>query len=322
MMANAAAIIEQQDTPDKRSPGVRRSEFIDAKHGRVNIATIIALHVAVIAWMVAGPIALPFWAFVVITLPLCAIQQRQMSEWLHEGVHYNIHPDRKVNEFVSAWLLGAFFGLPIAAMRRAHFSHHAAENFFDKGDIDTEYAAIAPGGSIWRGFLSDLTGFTAIKAYTGSIFTRLKDSSASQENLSIFPTVKSYIPVLIVQITLLGASFFTGHLYAWILYYIALVTVYPVLSRLRLYAQHLEIDEEGHAILKGSGTTRTIDANLPERAIFMSRLMQYHWEHHEWPHLPFRALQKINEEIPDNPNRYAKSHGVVFKALAKGVKSL
>jgi fatty acid desaturase len=312
------------DVEKKQSSGVRRNDFLSLAHGRRNVADIILLHAVVILWMILGVNWLPFWLFIPLTLIICAVQQRQLSEWLHEGVHYNIHPSRKINEFVSTWVLAAFFGLPLGSMRKAHFSHHAAENFFDNGDIDTEYAAIHPYGSVFLGFLCDLCGLTAMKAYASVILTRLQKKSESKVSgqswvASIFRT---YMPVFTVQLILVGAAVLTGHFYAWLLYYAALVTIYPVLSRLRLYAQHLEINPEGHAVLKGSGTTRTLDANLPERMIFMSRLMQYHYEHHEWPNLPYRALHHINKAVPDNHNRYAKSHFVIFKALARGVRAL
>lgn len=312
------------DIAKKESSGVRRNDFLSVAHGYRNIADIIFLHVAVIIWIVLGITFLPFWLFIPLTLVICAVQQRQLSEWLHEGVHYNIHPSREVNEFISTWLLAAFFGLPLGSMRKAHFSHHAAENFFDNGDIDTEYAAIHPNGSVFLGFLSDLCGLTALKAYASVIVTRLKETNEPKTSGQSWmaSTLRTYMPVLVVQLALVITAFLTGHFYVWFLYYVALVTVYPVLSRLRLYAQHLEINPEGHAVLKGSGTTRTLDANLPERMIFMSRLMQYHYEHHEWPNLPYRALHHINKPVPENHNRYAKSHFVIFRALAKGVRAL
>lgn len=302
---------------------LRRKDFILLSHGARNIAEIFALHFAVFIWMIFAVRIFPLVPFIVLSLLIAAIQQRQLSEWLHEGLHFNIHPSKPVNEFVSAWLLGAFFGLPINSMRRAHFSHHAAHSFFDEGDADTAYAAIKPGTSVLKGFFMDLTGISAVRAYCGSILGRMKSGGKNEKNPNgwLISAMKEYIPVFSIQAILIATGFFTGYMYAWFLYYVALVTIYPVLSRLRLYSQHLKIDKNGCAVLTGSEITRTVDANIFERILFMSRLMQYHYEHHEIPSLPFRALQKMHKPVPDNPNRYTTTNTLVFKALAKGIKA-
>ena len=305
---------------ETQSASVRRADYLTPAHGRRNLLDIGVLYAGVLTWMVAGANFLPLWAFIPLSLIICGVQQRQLAEWLHEGVHYNIHPNRKINEAVSKWVLAASFGIPLSSMRAAHFSHHAAHKFFDERDMDTAYAAIFPGQSVWRGFLSDLCGLTAIKAYAGSILPRLKKDNGSEAKTSILSTIQLYIPVAIVQIIYIASSAMAGHFYIWILYYISLVTVYPVLSRLRLYAQHLEVGPDGNAVLAGSGTTRTIKAGFLERMIIQSRLMQYHFEHHVWPHLPYRALETVFEPVANNQNRYTTSHSVVFKALSKGVK--
>ena len=99
-------------------------------------------------------------------------------------------------------------------------------------------------------------------------------------------------------------------------YYVSMVTLYPAISRLRLYGQHLYIDDQGNAKLSGSEISRTIFGSFWDRLFISSRLMQYYREHHRIPHLPYRAIEILaKENKTDNPNAYLNSHWLVLKAL-------
>lgn len=303
---------------------VSRKDYLTLALGRRNVVEIVAMHAGLAAALALAFAALPLWGAVLLSLPLCAIHQRHASEWLHEGLHFNIHPSRRINEFVSTWLLAAVFGFPLAAMRRSHFEHHGVKHFFDAQDPDTVYAIVHNRRSLALALLRDLSGFTAVSGYLHVIIRRLKpasggpDSRKDAEKGTLLKSILLYGPIVSLQALLLGTTALFGHLEIWVVYYLSLITLYPLLSRLRLYGQHVMIDAHGQAIFAGSDVSRTVDGTWLDRLLISSHLMCFHYEHHAKPHLPFRALRALAQPVEGNPNRYTRSHLPVLKAIVKG----
>ncbi len=302
---------------------VSRRAYLTLADGRRNIAEIAAMHAALTAWLVFAFTALPLWAAVLLSLPVCAVHQRHASEWLHEGLHFNIHPERRTNAFVSTWMLAALFGLPLAAMRRSHFEHHGVKRFFNAQDPDTVYAIVTDRRSVVLALLRDLSGLTAVLSYLQVIVNRLKPvsdggaPSAGGQNGALTSALRQYWPVIVVQFLFLGTTMLFAHPEIWAVYYASLVTLYPLLSRLRLYGQHVMIDPHGRAVFADSNVSRTVDGTWLDRILISSHLMCFHHEHHAKPHLPFRALRALARPVEGDPNRYTRSHLPVLKALMK-----
>jgi hypothetical protein len=112
-------------------------------------------------------------------------------------------------------------------------------------------------------------------------------------------------------------AYILGRLEAPFLYYLSLVTLYPLLNRLRTYSQHVTIAASG-SVFAGSTASRTIDAGLLDRIFHTSRLLMNHHEHHLNPHLPYRALRHLVEPTEDR-NRYAKSRWSVLRSIYAGL---
>jgi fatty acid desaturase len=45
----------------------------------------------------------------------------------------------------------------------------------------------------------------------------------------------------------------------------------------------------------------------------------YHHEHHQYPHLPYRALRQVSEPSDDDVNRYTRSRWHVLRAVYTGL---
>jgi fatty acid desaturase len=89
-------------------------------------------------------------------------------------------------------------------------------------------------------------------------------------------------------------------------------------TRLRTYGQHVTIDEDGRSHFDGSRTSRTIDAGLIDRTLYTSPRLMWHHEHHEYPHLPYRALKGLVVGEVDF-NRYTRSRWQVMRAIYRGL---
>ncbi|HUF83191.1 MAG TPA: fatty acid desaturase, partial [Acidimicrobiia bacterium] len=116
-----------------------------------------------------------------------------------------------------------------------------------------------------------------------------------------------------------AGAIWIGRVDAVVLYYGTLATLYPLLNRLRTYGQHVALDESGTSRFDGSGVSRTIDAGVLDHIVHTSPRLMYHHEHHQYPHLPYRALRRVVEPNGDDVNRYARSRWRVLRAVYAGL---
>jgi len=285
---------------------------LDHATGLLNMVQILMLHTLIIAWFWFGNEVVSGFSLYLITLIFCAIHQRHASEWLHEGLRFNIHPNRLINDFVTQFLLGAIFGVKVSRMRAAHFRHHRAKEFFFGDDVDTVYAVIRTRKDLLVSLLRDIVGISAITSYAGVMFSeRHKVVTAAEKTKTDLPF---YLSVILFYGSLFALSILISS-WALIVYIVALLSVYPVLSRLRLYGQHLEIMSDGSPRIEQSSVSRNIDGTLLDRIFISSRLMQYHREHHKYPGLPFRSLARIARSDYSNANVCVRSHWPIFVSL-------
>lgn len=281
--------------------------------GLVNVLEILIMHVAMGAWIYFAPSLLSPLLFYLFTFVISAVHQRQMSEWLHEGLHFNIHPNRVVNDIVAQFGLAAFFAINASMMRAAHFRHHKVTSFFSEQDIDTRYAIVTSKKDLILSLLRDLSGLTALRNYLGVMLSsKNKELMAKRQ---VIGTTGFYLSVSLVYGSLGALFIYFDRAAAGVIYFVSLATLYPVLGRLRLYGQHLQIDENGSALIEQSPVSRTVNGTLLDRIFISSRLMQYHWEHHKYPGMPFRELKKIAKIDYSDANRCTSSHWPVLAAL-------
>lgn len=295
-----------------------RSEYLHSRIGVKNIISILSLHCLLIIWLIIGQV---FWGhslvFVFGSMIICAVHQRQTSEWLHEGLHFNIHPSKKINEFICNWFLSSLLGVPVKQMRQAHFRHHSADSYFSEDDHETNFANVSSQRELLICFLKDISGISALSNYFSFIFAKKSTPKANVLNLFELQIIKQFFPILVVQLFLISISFYYSAFSLYLIFYASLVCVYPVLSRLRLYGQHLRTNKDGSSVTFQSTTSRTVDGGILDRIFISSKLMQFHNQHHSYPALPFRALETIVDKSEKDNNKYIKSHWPIFRALLK-----
>ena len=174
----------------------------------MNLLNIIFLQLLIVAWFaLVAPTINSVGLYLVSSLCICAIHQRLISEWLHEGLHYNIHKI-KINEFVSSFFSGINFALPLKQIRKAHFTHHSHKEFFSLDDLDTSFAIVKSKNDLLIALFKDLSGYTALSSYTKIIISRLIPSKKTHELVSGKFVVFAYFPTLIVHATILTLCFF------------------------------------------------------------------------------------------------------------------
>jgi fatty acid desaturase len=284
-----------------------RHEYLTPLHGVLNVLHLLATHALLITWFWLGGWLLPFGAFVPLSLVACIIHQRAMSEWIHEGAHFNLVPNRRWNDRLTNALAGIWFALPVRVYRETHFAHHRKDAFFVPDDPDTAFLELHSRGAFWRAILSDITGLTILRQFRRF---EVNESKASERRVLAVAAVANLVLIVV--------AYMVGRLAAPFLYYFCLVTLYPLLNRLRTYGQHVTIEPSGSVVFGGSSASRTIDAGLLDRIIHTSPLLMNHHEHHLNPHLPYRALRHL--VVPtDDRNRYAKSRWSVLRSIHAGL---
>jgi fatty acid desaturase len=283
-----------------------RREFLTPVHGVLNVLHVLGEHALLGAWFVLGYRLLPLAAYLAVSPLACLVHQRAMSEWIHEGAHYNLVPNRRWNDLLTDVLAGIWFGVPVRVYRATHFAHHAQPDFFVPTDPDTDFLDVTSRQSFRRGVARDMTGLTMIIQ-----FRRFREKSPAHE-------WRWRAVAMIVYLGVAAGALLVGRLDVPILYYVTLATLYPLLNRLRVYGQHVTLEDSGRSIFTHSSTSRTIDAGVIDRIVHTSPRLMYHHEHHAYPHLPYRALRGL--VVRDaGINRYARSRWGILRAAYRGL---
>lgn len=259
----------------------KRAQYLTRWHGVLNVTHVLVTHGVLIAWFWVVFPWLPLAASVPLSLLACLVHQRAMSEWIHEGAHLNLVPNRTWNDRLTDALAGVWFGLPVRTYRAIHLAHHRRDEFFVDDDPDTVFLEVSSRREFWLGVLRDLTGITILRQ-----FARFRSDDPAMARHPRFLLVTA-----LVHLAVLVLLFRVGRLDAALLYYVSLATLYPLLNRLRTYGQHATLDPARSNVIAGSGVSRTIDAGLIDRIVHTSPRLMFHHEHHRYPHLPYRALR-------------------------------
>jgi fatty acid desaturase len=288
--------------------------------GAKNVASLLLAHLAIVVlWAIV--LSAPWGHWLAWLAPIaCALHQKATSEWMHEAAHHNFVPSRAWNDRLIDALGCVLFFEDIQEHRRKHFRHHRGGGFFSGGDPDTAALAIRTRRDLLRGIAEDLCGVTALRAIADKASHDEPPASAHGGKRARRAVALS--AVVYLALALLLAVALPGP--AWLavpVYLATLVTLYPLLNRMRVYSQHVELTEDGRAVVVGSHASRTIRPDglgLLDRCLVSSRVMMFHAEHHEHPALPFRQLEQL-AVAHDDRNRHARSRAALLRQVFAGL---
>ena len=303
----------QIDHPDGTE--LSRDDYILPLHGAMNLGRLLAGHVALVIWFLAGFQYLPVPVYIGLSIILCQFHQRELNDWAHEACHWNLVPSRRWNDRLGHALASFWFGVRLLDLRRSHFLHHQTETFFEPGDPETGGLTITSRRELVGGILEDLSGISALKHYVAFLFdpSRGRGSAKKGGGKAVpWPMLR----VVSLHLVIFAGLIWVGRWDVYVIYYGTMMTVYRLSHRIRIYAQHLHIPDSGVGTCHDSVVARTVRANWLSKMIFASDVMLYHNEHHKHPELPYRALRKICVRKPD-VNVYVEEMRPIERALAK-----
>lgn len=248
-----------------------------------------------ICWWIVGSID-SVW----MVLPAAAaigVLQYHLNILGHDGIHFLLCDNRRVNDFICRWFLHGPHGAPLGEMRANHLNHHMA--FGAEDDHDRQYYDVVRFRGDAKKFrrwlwLSLFGGMTLpiiaklLRAQTASFAGRSAVAPSAGRGLDM-------ASVGVSQIWIACAAFAcTGwwHAYLW-LWVVPLFTVMVGLNTIRSCLEHADPRSP-------TPTLRSFVSN-PVESFFLSPFnMCIHAEHHLVPAVPWHQLPRLRHFLQTN----------------------
>lgn len=236
--------------------------------------------------LIAGAFAMAIAWPNILTIPLAVLilagRQLGLGILLHDCSHHAMFKNRRTNEILGRWLAGVPMNTPLSAYRAYHLKHHQYAG--TPNDPDLVFVANYPveRSSLRRKFLRDISGRTGIRNFRISL---ARFSWAAQW------------PWVAFHVALFAILALAGGWWAYGLWWVAELFVYPAIVRLR------QIGEHGAALDRGSAdprlNTSTTLAGWWERLFVAPNNVNYHLEHHLAAGVPPYNLRKMHRMLAE-----------------------
>ena len=305
-MSTPAIDTETWNWRDALSTEERRELLqVDNWHGALSIGLNWAL--------VFGAMALVAWAPnpLTIVLALFVIGARQLgfAVLMHESAHRSLFGNRALNDWAGNWLAAYPVWAEVEPYRRYHLVHHVHTG----SEKDPDLGLITPfpitRASFWRKVFRDLSGQTGIKQ-AKAVFLRdvgwgrgrsQRDQGMSRGEQ---PDVgwHKLVPVALTNAVLFGILWLAGHPALYLLWVVAWLTTYRLVTRIRSIAEHALTPNASDVL----NNTRTTLANPLARLFIAPNRVNYHLEHHLIMTVPHYKLPRFH--------RLLRERGVLERA--------
>jgi fatty acid desaturase len=239
-----------------------------------------------------------------IVIALFVIGTRQLGHAIvmHEAAHHALFQNRKLNDFAGNWLAAYSIWADTKPYRRYHLRHHAKTGT----EEDPDLALVKPfpvtkesfRRKVWRD-LSGQTGWKQVRAAWRRDMGTASKGTQRNQGLSTFeaPMVgwRVILPVFLCNGILLGILTLAGYPALYLLWVVAFLTTYRLVTRIRSIAEH-SMTEDATDPLRN---TRTTLASWWERLLIAPNRVNYHLEHHLLMTVPLYNLPKMHELLKE-----------------------
>jgi fatty acid desaturase len=244
------------------------------------------------AWIIAS-----IWTNVfTVVLAILVIGTRQLGLFVlaHEGAHFNLSANRKLNDWLIQWPLNrVLLGGTGEGYRKVHVRHHA--NTQQENDPDLVLSKPFPISrySFGRKVFRDLTGQTGFKLYG----TTIKEAFSGETNLkSLYNGFRRLGPNLLINICFFSGFALAGAWYLYfLLWWVPALTWNHFVTRIRSIGEHAVVSDNDDRLKN----TRTIIANWWERIFIAPYSVNYHLEHHLLVNCPYYNLKRAHQILID-----------------------
>ena len=243
-----------------------------------------------IALAMAGFMVWPGVLTFVLAFVIISGRQLGLAILMHDAAHRLLFPNRRLNDWVGQYLLGAPVGADLHLYRPYHLQHHRHTQ--QANDPDLELSAPFPisRASLRRKITRDVLGVTGVQRKLLQIRAGLGDP---QDPLQVrcLRLWRLEAPFVLSQGLLLGLLIALGHGWLYLTLWLwPLLTGYQLVSRLRNIAEHAVVGMADDPLRN----TRTTRANWLARITVAPYWVNYHLEHHLFVNTPCWNLPRAH----------------------------
>jgi fatty acid desaturase len=265
------------------------------------------------------------WSFLlyIVTVMFIACRQHALGVILHDGVHFKISKNRKLNDFITEYLIAIPIFTPMLDWRRAHFTHHRDPNTEDDPDwviklnnpewvfpktkigFLTTVLKYSCGIYILGLFFNKRLNLKQKTKYFFKAFLGTRPSPKLPNEKPMKPKLHNYVINTCLYATILSAIVYYGLLKGFLIYYIIPAFMWaPLLTRIRSIAEHFGVENDN-----AYDKSRTMYPTLIDKLFLgASWNINLHLDHHLYPSVPSYRLKKLHNLIKDLPEYKANAH--------------
>ena len=185
--------------------------------------------------------------------------------------------------------------IPVEEYRPTHRLHH--RYLGQENDPDRDFYLVpARRGALTALIAEDLFGITAFRRATGRI-SGTSQSSGAPASLLASPQLlvgKAVTQAIILGQFLLFQGLVRGVVFYLVFWLVPIVCMYPMILRLKTITEHYDSGlREADTV---NWIARTSAAGWLQNHLVGAR-MEYHFEHHVVPTIPFRGLKQLHRRL-------------------------
>jgi len=286
----AAALIREVLAPEERKALLR----IDARASASMVASnwlLVFAAMALVAWR-PNPLTIVFAVFVI------GARQLGMAIVMHEAAHRTLFADRRINDWVGNWLAAYPVWADVAPYRAYHLVHHTRTGTDEDPDIGLAAPFPITPASMRRKVWRDLSGQTGWKQARAVFrrdvgWSRRPNQRSLGMNEGVQPDVgwHTLAPVALTNGVLLGLLTVVGMPALYLLWVVAWLTTYRLVTRIRSIAEHGMVPDRFDPLRN----TRTTLAAWWERLLVAPNRVNFHLEHHLLMTVPHHNLPALHQ---------------------------
>jgi fatty acid desaturase len=241
--------------------------------------------------------------FLPIVVMWIGARQHALAILMHEGAHYLLFKNRRLNAVVSELFLAWPVFITARTYRPSHFAHHRHVNTDKDPDLMRKKSSI----SEWEfpkswGALVALLAKDVFGLKTRQLFSDFEDmwdqKSGREQGIDPYAVARILYYVIVLSVVTYF-SLWPMFLLLWVL---PILTWVKMTMRIRSIAEHFAIENDTYT------HTRTTLPTLFERLFVAPRNINFHIEHHLYPSVPFFRLPQLHAVLMKDAVFQSKAH--------------
>ena len=270
-MANAFQL-HNYLTQEEMAPFLERSDL--------RAVWVLGCNLVLLAFAFALAVLWPNPLSILIAVLVIAGRQLGFAVIYHDCAHAVMFRTRAVNDFVGEWIAGGLMNNSLARYRAYHLGHHRFAGTEEDPDLPLANAYPATRASLKRKIVRDATGQTGWKDVKGQL-RKLRP--------------KRNAPFLVAHAALLTLLALAGVAWVYVLWWVAYLFVYQIITRLRFMGEHgVAIDRLSPDPRENTATTLV---SWWERLFVAPNFVNFHLEHHLAAGVPCYHLPEFHRAL-------------------------